>query len=121
MRSALEVMADPEVALLVHAREEFGLDPTELPSPVKVAILSFICFIFGALLPVLPWMGGSGGDGAKIASIAIGMGAAAVVGALVGKFAERRIVWTAIRQVLILLVACGATYLVGNALGVAVS
>ena len=36
MRSALEVMQDPEVALLVHAREEFGLDPTELPSPVKV-------------------------------------------------------------------------------------
>ena len=121
MRSALEVMQDPEVALLVHAREEFGLDPTELPSPVKVAFLSFVCFIFGALLPVLPWMGGSGGNGQKIASIVIGMAAAAVVGALVGKFAERRIVWTAVRQVLILLVACGATYLVGSLLGVSVS
>ena len=121
MRSASEVMQDPEVALLVHAREEFGLDPTELPSPVKVAFLSFVCFIFGALLPVLPWMGGSGGNSQKIASIVIGMAAAAVVGALVGKFAERRIVWTAIRQVLILLVACGATYLVGSLLGVSVS
>jgi VIT1/CCC1 family predicted Fe2+/Mn2+ transporter len=121
MRSALEVMTDPEVALLVHAREEFGLDPTDLPSPVKVAFLSFVCFLFGAILPVLPWMGGSGGNGQKIASVVIGMTAAAIVGALVGKFAERRIVWTAVRQVLILLVACGATYLVGKALGVSVS
>jgi VIT1/CCC1 family predicted Fe2+/Mn2+ transporter len=121
MRSALEVMQDPEVALLVHAREEFGLDPTDLPSPVKVACLSFICFIFGALLPVVPWMGGTGGNLQKVLSVLIGMGAAAVVGGLVGKFAERRIVWTAVRQVLILLLACGATYLVGKMLGVSIS
>ncbi len=40
---------------------------------------------------------------------------------MIGKFAERRLVWSATRQVLILLIACGATYLVGNALGVSVS
>jgi VIT1/CCC1 family predicted Fe2+/Mn2+ transporter len=37
---------------------------------------------------------------------------------MIGKFAERRKLWSAVRQVLILLIACGATYLVGKALGV---
>jgi VIT1/CCC1 family predicted Fe2+/Mn2+ transporter len=40
---------------------------------------------------------------------------------MIGKFAERRVVLTASRQVLILLVACGVTYLVGKALGVTVN
>ena len=46
---------------------------------------------------------------------------AALVGLLIGKFAERRVAWSAARQVLILLIACGATYLVGRALGVSVN
>jgi VIT1/CCC1 family predicted Fe2+/Mn2+ transporter len=56
-----------------------------------------------------------------VASVVIGMVAAAIVGLLIGKFAERRIWWTAARQVLILLLACGVTYLVGKALGVSIS
>jgi VIT1/CCC1 family predicted Fe2+/Mn2+ transporter len=40
---------------------------------------------------------------------------------MIGKFAERRLLWSATRQVMILLIACGATYLVGKALGVGVS
>jgi VIT1/CCC1 family predicted Fe2+/Mn2+ transporter len=69
---------------------------------------------------VIPWFAGSG-DSAKAASILIGVTAAAVVGFMIGKFAERRVWWSAARQVLILLVACGATYLVGKVLGVNVS
>ena len=47
--------------------------------------------------------------------------AAAIVGAVIGKFAERRIAWSSLRQVLILLVACGVTYLIGQLLDVSVS
>ncbi len=82
--------------------------------------MSLVCFLIGALLPVIPWFAGSG-NGAKLASIGIGVVAAAIVGLLIGKFAERRITWSAIRQVLILLIACGATYVVGKLLGVSVS
>jgi VIT1/CCC1 family predicted Fe2+/Mn2+ transporter len=109
----------PEAALAVHAREELGVDPDELGSPWSAAGLSLICFLVGAILPVIPWLAGHG-NGAKVASIAIGVVAAAVVGLLIGKFAERRMAWSAARQVLILLIACGATYLVGRALGVSV-
>ena len=118
--AAADVMREPEAALAVHVREELGVDPNELGSPWSAAGLSLVCFIVGALLPVIPWFTGSG-NGAKVASIAIGVAAAAVVGLMIGKFAERRLLWSSTRQVLILLVACGATYLVGKALGVSVT
>jgi vacuolar iron transporter family protein len=118
--AAADVMRVPEAALAVHAREELGVDPNELGSPWSAAGLSLVCFLVGALLPVIPWFGGSG-NGAKVASILISVVAAAVVGLLIGKFAERHLAWSAIRQVLILLVACGVTFAVGKALGVNVN
>ena len=120
LEAAHDVMRRPEAALAVHAREELGIDPDELGSPWSAAALSLVCFLVGALLPVIPWFAGSG-DSAKVASILIGVAAAATVGLMIGKFAERRLLWSAARQVLILLIACGATYLVGKALGVSVS
>lgn len=120
MDAAADVMRVPEAALAVHAREELGVDPEELGSPSSAAGLSLVCFLVGALLPVVPWFGGSG-DAAKLASICIGVVAAAIVGLLIGRFAERRLMWSSARQVLILLVACGATYLVGRLVGVSVN
>lgn len=118
--AAHEVMAKPEVALLVHAREELGIDPGELASAWRAAGLSLVCFIVGALLPVIPWFGGSG-NGAVLASIIIGIVAAALVGAVIGRLGERPWPRTALRQVLIMLLACGATYVVGRLVGVSVS
>jgi VIT1/CCC1 family predicted Fe2+/Mn2+ transporter len=118
--AAADVMRKPDVALAVHAREELGVDPGVLPSPWQAAVLSLVCFLFGAILPVIPWFIGGGGA-AKVTSILIGVVAAAVVGAVIGRFAERRIAWSSIRQVLILLVACGVTYLIGQLLDVSVS
>lgn len=118
--AAREVMRSPDVALTVHAREELGVDPSELGSPWAAAGLSLLCFLVGALLPVIPWLTGSG-NGAKIASVLIGAVAAALVGAAIGKVAERSISRSAIRQVAILLIACGVTYLVGRLLGVSVN
>ncbi len=115
--AADEVMQHHERALGVHTREELGVDHKDLASPWQAAALSLICFLFGALLPVIPWFRGRGGS-AEVASVAIGVAAAAVVGGLIGRFAERSRVWSATRQVLILLVACAATFLVGHALGV---
>jgi VIT1/CCC1 family predicted Fe2+/Mn2+ transporter len=111
--AAEEVMRQPETALVVHAREELGVDPHNLPPAVSAAGLSFVCFLFGALLPVIPWLIGDG-DGAAWASLAIGVVVAGVVGALVGRFAERRRVLSIVRQVAIVVIACGVTYLIGE-------
>ena len=49
------VMQNPELALEVHAREELGVDPHELASPMVAATWSFVAFEIGALLPLIPW------------------------------------------------------------------
>jgi vacuolar iron transporter family protein len=115
--AAAEVMQVPDVALTVHAREELGIDPRDLPSPISAAALSLVCFLVGAVLPVIPWMI-SDGNGAAWASLLIGVAAAAAVGAVVGRFAERPVGLSVIRQVAIVLVACGVTYLIGELVGV---
>lgn len=115
--AAAEVMQQPDVALAVHAREEFGVDPDELPSAIGAAGVSLVCFLLGAFLPLIPWFFG-GGTAATLASLGIGLAAAAVVGGLVGKFAERSIPASIARQVVIVLVACGITYLIGELAGI---
>jgi VIT1/CCC1 family predicted Fe2+/Mn2+ transporter len=114
--AAAEVMQQPDMALTVHAREEFGIDPDELPSAVGAAGVSLVCFLVGAFLPLIPWFLG-GGAAAAWASLAIGLVAAAIVGGLVGKFAERSIPASITRQVLIVLIACTITYVIGDLAG----
>jgi VIT1/CCC1 family predicted Fe2+/Mn2+ transporter len=115
--AAEEVMRRPDAALAVHAREELGIDPDDLPSAMWAAGLSLICFLFGAFLPLVPWYIG-GGRAAAIASLTIGVVAAAVVGGVVARLAERPLVFGVVRQVAIVLVACGVTYLIGELVGV---
>lgn len=115
--AAAEVMQQPETALAVHAREELGVDPDDLPSALGAAGLSLVCFLFGALLPLVPWYVADG-TGAAWASLLIGVAAAGVVGGVVARFAERSLVSGVTRQVVIVLVACGVTYLIGELVGV---
>jgi vacuolar iron transporter family protein len=117
---AADIMRDPETALSVHAREELGIDPDDLASPMRTAVASFLAFTLGAILPVVPWFVGAGGV-ASILSVLIGVSAAAIVGTLIGRFSERHVARAALRQVVILLLACSATYGVGAALGVTVT
>jgi VIT1/CCC1 family predicted Fe2+/Mn2+ transporter len=119
-QAAADVMRNTETALVVHAREEFGIDPNELPSPLQAAVLSFVCFVVGALLPVIPWFAMSG-RAATAVSLSIGTGAAAALGWSIGQFAERNRAKTAARQVVIMLAACVVTYGIGSLLDVSVS
>lgn len=119
-QAAADVMRNPEAALQVHAREELGVDPNELPSAWRAAVLSFLCFVLGAVLPVIPWLIG-GGTAATAASVIAGVVAAAALGWAIGQFAERSRWKAAARQVLILLGACVITYSIGKAFGVSVS
>ena len=73
------MMRDPELALETHAREELGINPARLGSPLQAAAASFLMFAFGALLPLLPWLFTSG-TAAIWASVAIGAVAALAVG-----------------------------------------
>jgi vacuolar iron transporter family protein len=56
---ARQIHADVENAVSVHAREELGVDPNDLPSPRLAAVSSFAAFAVGALIPLLPYLLGS--------------------------------------------------------------
>lgn len=115
-----QMMADPELALETHAREELGIDPGELGSPVKSSASSFAAFAVGAIVPVVPWFFGRGGA-AVAASIVAGAMAAAVIGVLLARFTERPFVPSAVRQLTIAALAAGVPYAIGSLVGVQVS
>ena len=58
-RLARQLIADPKVALDTLVREELGLDPGELGSPIGAAVSSFLAFAIGALIPVMPFFFGA--------------------------------------------------------------
>jgi VIT1/CCC1 family predicted Fe2+/Mn2+ transporter len=113
---AVEVMSNPELALETHAREEFGVDPSSLGSPVKAASASFVAFVIGAFLPLLPWLIGSG-SGAIAWSIGLGAIGAMALGAALGRLSGRPWLLGAARSLGVAIVAAGVTYAVGRAVG----
>ena len=110
-------MSDPEQALQAHAREELGIDPDDLGSPTQAAVSSFISFSAGALIPLVPWLFGSG-TAAIITSMTVALLTAAGVGVIVSRFTERNRVATVVRQIAFTAIPAAITYAVGSAVGV---
>ncbi len=117
---ASSIMADPQHALDTKAREELGLNPEELGSPWGVAISSFFSFAIGAVLPVLPYMFGSG-DAAFVGAVAVAAVALFAVGAGVGLITGRSFARGGARQLLIGAGAAAVTFGIGRLIGVSVS
>lgn len=113
------VMADPDVALEVHAREELGVDPAETGNPTEAAASSFVAFALGAILPLLPWFFIEG-NSAVILSTVIGLVAAGGVGVALAYFTERSAIRTAARQIGWATLACAVTWIIGSWLGAVV-
>jgi VIT1/CCC1 family predicted Fe2+/Mn2+ transporter len=119
-REAAEaMMADPELALEAHAREELGIDPGSLGSPIGAAGSSLGAFSVGALVPLLPWFFG-GGDAAVVASLVLAVLAAVAVGVVIARLTERPAPLMVGRQVLFTLVPAALTYAIGSLVGVGV-
>jgi vacuolar iron transporter family protein len=116
---AEDMMRDPVVALETHAREELGIDPASLGSPIGAAFSSFLAFVVGAMIPLLPWLVGSG-DAAVIGSVVLGATGALAVGIALARFTGRSQLRSGLRQLLIAAIAATVTFLVGRVVGVGV-
>ena len=116
---AESVMADEDLAVQTHAREELGIDPDELGSPVGAAASSFVAFGFGAIVPLVPWIFGSG-TAALVSSIVAALVVAVVIGAVIARFTDRPATRAVARQVLFTAVPAALTYAIGSAVGVSV-
>jgi vacuolar iron transporter family protein len=118
-RQVAEVLKKhPEQALRVHAQEELGVVPDELPSPWTAAGSSFVCFAIGALFPLLPYLLGL--DELWL-SLAVGGVGLFVAGAIVGRFTARPWWQGGLRQLVLGALAAAATYGIGALIGVGVS
>ncbi len=111
------VMKDPDMALETHAREELGLDPEELGSPIGAAASSFVTFAIGAGVPLLPFVLSSGTGAALVAIVASGL-ALIAVGTGLSLLTGRRPWLSALRQLVVGAVAATVTFAVGRALHV---
>ena len=85
---AKQIVADPEHALDTLAREELGLNPAELGSPVGAAASSFFSFAAGAALPLMPFLFASGSR-ALYAAVGVTCVALFVIGATLSLFTGR--------------------------------
>jgi vacuolar iron transporter family protein len=113
-RMAAAVSRDPDKALRVHTREELGVDPFDLPSPVLAGVASLLAFSLGALVPLLPYLAGQ-----PVLAATLGITAVALVagGMGVGRLTGRPVLWSGLRQLLLGGVAIGVTFAVGTLIG----
>jgi vacuolar iron transporter family protein len=113
-QAAAEISAHPDKALAVHALEELGVNPNDLPSAVVAAGASFASFAVGALVPLLPYLAGL-----HLLGVALGAAAVAAVtgGGTVAQLTGRPFWRGALRQLLLGVAAAGITYLIGMLVG----
>ncbi len=112
-----QIIKNPQIALDTLAREELGLDPSELGSAWKAAVSSFFSFAIGASVVVVPYALFAGMT-AFVLAVVLALVSLIVVGGLVGYQSGRGVAFSAGRQVLWGVGAAAVTYLVGSLVGV---
>ncbi len=114
---AAELIQDKGHALDTLTREELGLNPDDLGSPIMAALSSFAAFGLGALIPLLPFL--YLGLLAPIAmTIAITAVALFAIGSMTSLFTGKSALMGGLRMLLIGSSASALTYIIGMLLGV---
>jgi len=116
-RLAQRLVADPEHALDTLAREELGLNPDELGSPIGAAVSSFVSFAAGAVLPLAPFLIAPG-PSALPAAVGITAVALFAVGATLSLFTGRNALYSGGRMLALGALAGGITFAIGRLAGV---
>jgi VIT1/CCC1 family predicted Fe2+/Mn2+ transporter len=111
---ARQIHVDVDNAVAVHAREELGVDPDDLPSPVLAAVSSFLSFAAGALVPVLPYLLGAD---MLLPALVVTLLALFACGAVVTQVTSRSWWYGGSRQMVLGAAAAGLTYLFGSLVG----
>jgi len=84
------------------------VNPAELGSPWASALSSLVTFAAGAFVPLAPWLIATGPRVAPVSFV-------------LGWQTRRHVLWSAMRQVFVISLAAGLTFLVGWLLGTAAS
>lgn len=108
---ARQLSRDPDQALLIHAQEELGVDPQQLPSPWTAAGSSLAAFSAGAVIPLVPYL-----CGATVVAISAVLALVALfaAGAVASRFTGRTWWYAGSRQLLLGALAAAVTFGVGS-------
>ncbi len=112
-----QMLSDKTATLDALAREELGIDPTELGgSAYEAALASFMLFALGAIVPILPFFV-TAGRVAVIVSVGLsGLGLFAI-GAAITIFTGVTVWRSGSRQLALGLGAAGVTFVIGRIIG----
>ena len=97
-----------------------GVNPDELGAPWTSALSSVVAFAAGAAIPLVPWYITPRPTAIATSLVLSGMAALGIGGTL-GHLSNGRVIWSALRQLLVVALASAVTFLVGELLGVAAS
>jgi VIT1/CCC1 family predicted Fe2+/Mn2+ transporter len=115
-KTASHLISQPELALDTLAREELGLDPSSLGSPIAAASSSFASFAVGAAVPLAPFVV-YGGRSALGASVVLTAAALFGIGCAISLFTGRGAFRSGARTLLIGAMAGAVTYAIGRLVG----
>ncbi|HEX2174744.1 MAG TPA: VIT1/CCC1 transporter family protein [Nocardioidaceae bacterium] len=111
---AQQIHRDVDRAVTVHAMEEFGVDPADVPSPKVAAGSSFLSFAVGAAIPLVPFLVGLPSLWLSLVST---LTALFLCGAVVARVTTRSWWWSGLRPMLLGGAAAAVTYLFGSLVG----
>lgn len=114
------LIADPRRALDALTREELGLNPGDLGSPIGAALASFVAFAFGGVIPLMPFLLRINGNTVGITMLLSGT-ALLAIGAAISLFTGRSALIGAVRMLAIGGAAGALTWGIGRLLGVSLS
>jgi VIT1/CCC1 family predicted Fe2+/Mn2+ transporter len=106
----------PEQATRLLIYEEVGLDERSIGAPLAAGVGSFLSFTLGAVIPLVPFVVGSGQIG-LITSLGVSLAALFALGLGISRLTHRSPLFTALRQLVLGAIAAGVTYGVGTLLG----
>lgn len=119
-KMANTIISNPEKALDTLAREELGLNPDELGSPMGAAISSFLSFACGAFIPLLPFLFFMQ-ENTIFYSLGLTALSLLVIGGVLSLFTNRSVIVSSLRMLAIGCLAGGVTFYIGKLMGVAIS
>jgi VIT1/CCC1 family predicted Fe2+/Mn2+ transporter len=115
------LLTDRSTALDALAREELGIEPSELGgSAWEAAVSSFLLFSVGAIVPILPFLV-TRGNAAVVSSGAVSGLALFGIGAAITLFTGMPVWRSGGRQLLLGLAAAGVTFGLGKLIGIAIT
>lgn len=109
---------NPKTGLDTLAREELGLNPDELVSPIGAMVFSFFSFAVGAFIPLLPFILSHYAANIYI-SVSLTAIALFIVGAILSLFSNRNAILLGFRMLGIGAIAGGLTFIIGRIFGIA--